>query len=94
MKYYDENSELLLSPESIISFESLNNSLEPFAVITGQIQKVTKKYNPYTGIPFVHLTVNCMDLILDVLVENNEETNHLKLGSYLQGTFRLSAKIK
>ena len=94
VKYYDENSELLLSPESIISYESLNNSSEPYAVITGQIQKITKKYNPYTGIPFVHFTVNCMDLILDVLVENNEETNHLKPGSYLQGTFQLSAKIK
>lgn len=94
VNYYDENSGLLLSPESIISYESLNNSLEPYAVITGQIQKVTKKYNPYTGIPFLHLTVNCMDLILDVLVENNEKTNYLKPGSYLQGTFRLSAKIK
>ena len=94
VKYYDGNSKLLLSPESIISYEALNNSLEPYAVITGQIQKVKKKYNPYTGIPFVHLTVSCMDLILDVLVENNEKTTNLKPGTYLQGTFRLSTKIK
>lgn len=94
VKYYDGKNELLLSPESIISYEFLNNSVEPYAVITGQILEIKKKYNPYTGLPFVHLAVKCMDLILDVLVENSDETNNLKPGTYIQGTFQLTAKIK
>lgn len=94
LNFYSANSGMILAPESIISYEALNKGSEPYAVITGQIQDIQKKFNPYTGIPFTHLTVKCMDLILDVLVENTEEIKYVKIGNYVQGTFKLSAKIK
>lgn len=94
IKYYDGKNELLLPADSLFSYEVLNSSLNFYAIITGQIQEIKKKYNPYTGVPFIHLTVKCMDLILDILVKNTDETNHLKPGTYIQGVFKLTAKIK
>lgn len=94
LNFYSANSGMVLAPESIISYEAMNKGLEPYAVITGQVQDIQKKFNPYTGIPFTHLTVKCMDLILDILVENSEEIKYVKTRNYVQGTFKLSAKIK
>ncbi len=86
-----------LAEESFVSgtaFDECGRANMPdHGMITGVIKSATKVINEVTGLPFYHLEVNCLGMIMDVVANPDLLPAIPKKGAVLQGVFRFSARV-